>query len=495
MQESKFKKPLFGKPYIQHYENGKKSGTTHFQKNIFTGKSKHIHKDSKGNKIGSSLPDKDMITGKGFIQNYDNHGNATSHSFWKKDWRGRNVFVTKEGKKRTTQELLSILIIIGLVIYFVLKVIIPFLFISVPLITFIIAIINRGNKKTFNWPVIISIIYIADYLLGGYSKYLFEDKSYISNGLYLSAQLSIIIIAASLIWRYNDLVINYLTNKGKNTRSNLNISRVLLFSFLSMPLFFMPHNYYVDFNKENIHEQVNQSAVENNKEQTINEINTNPDTKLSNSKFVKHDMYIEDTSTRLFWLIVKDLQLTYDEANVLISRTKEIDEQSDWRIPTYEEIKTLYSNKDSAGIGYNQNGIYYPAKMNAIFNDVKYGSWFWVKSEKTTNNKAQAINMHECLKVNFDKDKPNKPVQLILVNNAIKFKVKNEKAYFHDQANTDSKKNTYLIWGEFSSFKNSKNDFIWVDFTNETGIKTSGYILKDDIEIVDVSVNMYEDRD
>ena len=154
MQESKIKKPIFGKPYIQHYENGKKSGTTHFRKNIITGKSKQIHKDSKGNKIGSSVPDKDMITGKGFTQHYDDAGNPTSHSYLKKDLLGRSILVTKEGKKRTTQELLSILIVIGLVIYFVLKVIIPFLFISIPTITFIIALINRENKKIFNFCII-----------------------------------------------------------------------------------------------------------------------------------------------------------------------------------------------------------------------------------------------------------------------------------------------------------------------------------------------------
>lgn len=496
MQESKIKKPILGKPYIQHYENGKKSGTTHFRKNIITGKSKQIHKDSKGNKIGSSVADKDMITGKGFTQHYDDAGNPTSHSYWKKDLLGRSIFVTKEGKKRTTQELLSILIVIGLVIYFVLKVIIPFLFISIPTISFIIALINRENKKIFNWPIIISILYILDYILGGFSNYLFEDKSYICNGLYLSAQLAIVIIALSLLYRYNDMITSYLTEKDKYTKSNMNITRVLLFTLLITPLLFMPNNYHVDFKKEATNEQNNETAAQTHNDITTSQTNQFQDTSLKlNSRFVKLDTYIEDTSTGLFWLVVKDLQLTYDEANDLISRTKEIDEQTDWRIPTYEEIKTLYSNNDSAGIGYNQNGIYYPAKMNAIFNDVKYGSWFWVKSEKTTNNKAQAINMHECIKVNFDKDMPSKPVQLILVSNEIKFKVRNEKAYFHDQAITSSRRNAHLIKGENGVFKKSKNDFIWVEYVNENGLKTSGYLSKDDIEIIDVSTNFKDDRD
>ena len=44
-------------------------------------------------------------------------------------------------------------------------------------------------------------------------------------------------------------------------------------------------------------------------------------------------------------------------------------------------------------------------------------------------------------------------------------------------------------------FKKSKENFIWVDYVNKNGLKTSGYLSKDDIEIIDVSINFKDDRD
>ena len=76
------------------------------------------------------------------------------------------------------------------------------------------------------------------------------------------------------------MITSYLTEKDKYTKSNMNITRVLLFTLLITPLLFMPNNYHVDFKKEAINEQNNETAAQTHNDITTSQTNQFQDTSL-----------------------------------------------------------------------------------------------------------------------------------------------------------------------------------------------------------------------
>ena len=123
---------------------------------------------------------------------------------------------------------------------------------------------------------------------------------------------------------------------------------------------------------------------------------------------------IKDLNTNYYWYIAPDKDFNFEEARLF---SKNISERNlNWRIPTYNEIKSLYNSDYSAGEGFFNNDKYYPAKIHNVFNSIGSGSWFWVSDENSNSSKAYAINLHEGVKVNFDKNSKF-PVHLLLISN------------------------------------------------------------------------------
>lgn len=65
--------------------------------------------------------------------------------------------------------------------------------------------------------------------------------------------------------------------------------------------------------------------------------------------------------------------------------------------------------------------------------------------------------------------------------NSKNFRVVSNKAYFHSTPDVKNKKNAYLIYGEEVYGIAESKYFIYIEFINSTGIKTVGWILKDDL--------------
>jgi hypothetical protein len=129
--------------------------------------------------------------------------------------------------------------------------------------------------------------------------------------------------------------------------------------------------------------------------------------------YIKYnDICIKDLSTNFYWYIAPDKSFSFEEANNFAVNIKE--RNLNWRIPTFDEIRTLYNSDYSAGEGFFINNKYYPAKINNVFNSIGSGSWFWVSDVNNNISKAYAINLHEGIKISFDNQAPKYPVHLLL---------------------------------------------------------------------------------
>ena len=247
MASSENKKTWFGKSYVQHYNDaGEKSGKSFDKTNPITNKTKTVHTDQNNNKIGSSENVKDAFTGKTHIQHFDKDGTATSYTERKKTFFSKNKSYTKAGKKRTTQEYLAIIILIGLAIYFIVKVILPIAFVlTTPLIT-VIALVNlikSKDEKYFKYSLICSTLFIFDYLFKGYSSHLMADESFIAENLYFYVGGAFICFALSIV----SFFFNHLNQiLLKFNIENINVRKsivVLLFLILLIPFYFVENKF------------------------------------------------------------------------------------------------------------------------------------------------------------------------------------------------------------------------------------------------------------
>jgi hypothetical protein len=142
--------------------------------------------------------------------------------------------------------------------------------------------------------------------------------------------------------------------------------------------------------------------------------NTRVQSKKS-KRFIKfNDNFIKDATTGYYWLIAPDRDFNFYEAEQFTNQNQE--NNLIWELPSYDEIKCLFDRRYSAGEGVFINGKHYPAKIHPVFNSVGSGSWFWVSDFNADNSKANAINLHEGIKVNFNKLNPEYPVHLLLIS-------------------------------------------------------------------------------
>lgn len=60
------------------------------------------------------------------------------------------------------------------------------------------------------------------------------------------------------------------------------------------------------------------------------------------------------------------------------------------------------------------------------------------------------------------------------------------KTYFYETASFENKRKAFLIEGDNIFFTNEENGFVYVSFTNSKGKITSGWISKNDLEVVEI---------
>lgn len=82
--------------------------------------------------------------------------------------------------------------------------------------------------------------------------------------------------------------------------------------------------------------------------------------------------------------------------------------------------------------------------------------------------------------INGEYNFPNKKVSDDIVEIKI-FSVNQSRAYFYSKPSIEFKRKGYLVFGETVSGNQRENGFVYVDYFNSSGIKTSGWLLISDL--------------
>jgi hypothetical protein len=101
---------------------------------------------------------------------------------------------------------------------------------------------------------------------------------------------------------------------------------------------------------------------------------------------------ISDSRTNLEWVAGPDRNTTWYDAQQWASGLQVCG--GGWRMPTIEEIRSLYDPGSYAGTGYYTRGQYWPAHMDAVFNGIGGGSWIWSDQQDNDGN-ARSFNMNQ----------------------------------------------------------------------------------------------------
>jgi serine/threonine-protein kinase len=101
---------------------------------------------------------------------------------------------------------------------------------------------------------------------------------------------------------------------------------------------------------------------------------------------------IKDKRTNLEWMVGPDRNTTWPEARQWVTQLGACG--GGWRMPTIEEIRSLYNPAVTAGTGYFTNGRYFPARIDPVFNAIGGGSWVW-SNENAGGDNARAFNLNQ----------------------------------------------------------------------------------------------------
>lgn len=107
---------------------------------------------------------------------------------------------------------------------------------------------------------------------------------------------------------------------------------------------------------------------------------------------------IQDTRAGLEWYVGADRNVTWNEAQEWTSGLNSCG--GGWRMPTIEEIRTLYNPSVRAGTGYYTEGRYFPARIDPVFNAIGGGSWVWSNAQSGAGN-ARSFNLNQGKAVEF----------------------------------------------------------------------------------------------
>jgi hypothetical protein len=256
MSYSERKKPIFGRPYTQHYnDQGKKVGKTFEEQGVFGPTGRSIHTTQDNEKIGSTKRIEDAFTGKNFQQHYDKDGKPSSYTVTEETIWGKLRRVTKPGRKLTTQEILGRILALALFVYGVVTFVLPVVFALLATGFFIYALWEKKTENTtrqFKWPAIISLVYSFDYIVGVYSAYLVEQESFMASWLYPVLGLNYAIAIVSAFFLFEDRWSDFLLNQNIQEPTAIYLTKGFAFVLLFMPFFLVENRHGLQTSSDKI---------------------------------------------------------------------------------------------------------------------------------------------------------------------------------------------------------------------------------------------------
>ena len=147
----------------------------------------------------------------------------------------------------------------------------------------------------------------------------------------------------------------------------------------------------------------------------FNNYNESPGSRINNSNAdyeVTSCNSIIDKKTNIEWYVSNDADYDWQKANDWVANLDICN--GHWELPTVLQVMTLYNAAKSAGTGYYNNGVYYPAKIDSVFNQIGRGSWVWTK-EEVDDKLAFTVNLNQGIRVRSPKKNISYPIRVLAV--------------------------------------------------------------------------------
>lgn len=142
-------------------------------------------------------------------------------------------------------------------------------------------------------------------------------------------------------------------------------------------------------------------------------VDASPEGKVDGDFLVFNSSLIMDRRTSYYWLIAPDKHFDFNDAEHFAVTTNVLGKT--WRIPTKDQLGTIFDEKYKAGKGYLFKGDYYPAHIPPVFDAVGSGVWFWVSDLSKQAGKAYNVNMNQFNAREVDWFHDKYPIHLLLV--------------------------------------------------------------------------------
>ncbi|MBY6239942.1 DUF1566 domain-containing protein [Methylosinus sp. Sm6] len=132
------------------------------------------------------------------------------------------------------------------------------------------------------------------------------------------------------------------------------------------------------------------------------ETSTKKDVELHDRFVTQSCGYISDMETDLDWIIGPNVNMAWNEARDWVGAQAKSKCGGNWRLPTVDQLESLYDQRQTAGQGYQLNGKSFPAHIDPAFSAIGGGSWVWTKEEKD-DNLAVSFNFNRGIPVSYSK--------------------------------------------------------------------------------------------
>jgi hypothetical protein len=122
---------------------------------------------------------------------------------------------------------------------------------------------------------------------------------------------------------------------------------------------------------------------------------------------------ILDKKTNLEWYIGSDRNMTWDDSKKWIDNLNTC--STKWRMPTIDELQTLYDPKYTAGTGYSRGGRSFPAHIHPVFARIGGGSWVW--SNESLATEARSFNFNQAVVTQYSRNETSYSTRAFAVKN------------------------------------------------------------------------------